>query len=43
MHGGALLRLNAITPPGHKAQIALSLTDEYPYAHANVIISAEPG
>ncbi len=43
LHGGALLRLNAITPPGYQAYIALSLTDEYPYAHATVIISAEPG
>jgi holo-[acyl-carrier protein] synthase len=42
LHGGALERLNAITPPGHDAKVLLSLTDEYPYAYANVIISAEP-
>ncbi len=42
LHGGALARLNALTPAGHSARIALSLTDEYPYAFANVIISAEP-
>ncbi len=42
LHGGALARLAAITPAGHVARIALSLTDEYPYAYANVIISAEP-
>jgi holo-[acyl-carrier protein] synthase len=42
LHGGALARLRAILPPGHAAQIALSLTDEYPYAFAQVIISAEP-
>ncbi len=42
LHGGALARLQAITPPGYTAHIALSLTDEYPYAFANVIISAEP-
>jgi holo-[acyl-carrier protein] synthase len=42
LHGGALARLNAMLPPGHVAQIALSLTDEYPYAFASVIISAVP-
>ena len=40
--GGALARLNAITPPGHSAQISLSLTDDYPLAQAIVIISAIP-
>jgi holo-[acyl-carrier protein] synthase len=40
--GGALARLNAITPPGHRAQISLSLTDDYPLAQAIVIISAIP-
>lgn len=40
--GGALARLRAITPPGHEARIDLSLTDEYPIAHAHVIISAVP-
>ncbi len=42
LHGGALERLHAITPPGHAPSIFLSLTDEYPYAYAQVIISAEP-
>ncbi|MBB5372628.1 holo-ACP synthase [Acidocella aromatica] len=42
LHGGALERLHAITPPGHAPRIFLSLTDEYPYAYAQVIISAEP-
>jgi holo-[acyl-carrier protein] synthase len=42
LHNGALERLNAMLPLGHVAQIALSLTDEYPYAFASVIISAEP-
>ncbi len=42
LHGGAAARLFAITPAGHRASIALSLTDEYPYAFANVIISGEP-
>src|SRR5689334_9006959 len=38
--GGALARLQAITPPGHAAQIDLALTDEYPLAQAFVVISA---
>jgi holo-[acyl-carrier protein] synthase len=41
LHGGALARLQAMTPEGHIAQINLSITDEYPYAYASVIISAE--
>jgi holo-[acyl-carrier protein] synthase len=40
--GGALARLLAITPPGMQAQVALTMTDEYPYAYAQVIISAVP-
>jgi holo-[acyl-carrier protein] synthase len=40
--GGAARRLAAITPAGMMAQIALSLTDEPPYAFAQVIISAIP-
>ena len=40
--GGAARRLAAITPPGLVAQLALSLTDEPPYAFAQVIISARP-
>ena len=42
MTGGAGLRLAAITPPGMQALIALTMTDEYPYAYAQVIISAVP-
>ena len=38
--GGAAARLIAITPPGLTAVIALTMTDEYPYAFAQVIISA---
>ncbi len=41
--GGALQRLQAITPAGCRAQIDLSLTDEYPIAQAFVVISAIPG
>jgi holo-[acyl-carrier protein] synthase len=38
--GGALARLEEITPAGHDARIDVSLTDEYPIAQAVVIISA---
>jgi len=40
--GGAGDRLRAITPAGMVAQVALTMTDEYPYAYAQVIISAVP-
>ena len=40
--GGALLRLQAVTPKGHTARIDLSLTDEGPMAQAIVVISALP-
>lgn len=40
--GGALARLRAITPPGMRPVIHLTMTDEYPYAFAEVIISALP-
>jgi len=40
--GGAAARLAAMTPPGHRAEISLTMTDEYPYASAIVIISAVP-
>jgi holo-[acyl-carrier protein] synthase len=43
MTGGAAARLAAITPPGMQAMVALTMTDEYPYAYAQVIISAVPG
>ena len=42
MTGGAAARLAAITPEGMAASIALTMTDEYPYAFAQVIISAMP-
>jgi len=38
--GGALMRLQTITPPGCEAKIDVSLTDEGPTAQAIVIISA---
>jgi holo-[acyl-carrier protein] synthase len=40
--GGALARLQEITPPGYAARIDVTLTDEYPTAQALVIISAVP-
>ena len=38
--GGALLRLKSLTPPSMDASIALTMTDDYPWAEAVVIISA---
>ena len=40
--GGALARLQEITPAGMLPQIDLTLTDEFPLAQAIVIISANP-
>ena len=40
--GGALKRLQAITPPGCEARIDLTITDEGPMAQAMVVISAVP-
>jgi holo-[acyl-carrier protein] synthase len=40
--GGAAERLRRITPPGRRAQIDLTITDDYPLAQAFVIISAAP-
>jgi holo-[acyl-carrier protein] synthase len=42
LEGGAKARLEAMTPPGHRAVIHLSLTDDHPYAQAFVIIEALP-
>lgn len=42
MTGGAAARLAEITPAGHAAQVSLTMTDEYPYAQAMVIITAVP-
>ena len=38
--GGALARLQVLTPAGHEARIDLSITDDWPLAQAFVIISA---
>ena len=40
--GGALARLNAITPDGCEPRIDLTITDEGPMAQALVVISAVP-
>lgn len=42
MTGGAAARLAALTPAGMRAQVDLTLTDEYPMAEALVIITAVP-
>jgi len=42
LSGGAATRLAAITPPGMRASLTLTMTDEYPYAFAQVIIAAVP-
>ena len=42
LSGGAAARLAAITPPGHKADIHLTLTDDHPWAQAIVLITASP-
>ena len=40
--GGAAERLAKLTPPGMTTVIHLTITDEYPYAQAMVIIEALP-
>ena len=40
--GGALARLQALTPEGCQAVIHVTLTDDHPYAQAFVIIEALP-
>lgn len=42
MTGGAAVRLAKMTPAGMRAQVELTLTDEYPLAEALVIITAVP-
>lgn len=38
--GGAAVRLQTMLPPGHRAAIHLTITDDYPLAQAFVIIEA---
>ncbi len=40
--GGALIRLQEITPDGMTAQLDLTLTDDHPWAQAVVLITAIP-
>jgi holo-[acyl-carrier protein] synthase len=40
--GGALQRLQSITPPGMRPRIDVSITDEPPLAQAIVVITAVP-
>jgi len=40
LSGGALARLQALTPQGYEPRIDLSITDDWPMAQAFVIISA---
>lgn len=40
--GGARARLEAMTPPGMKPRIDLTLSDDFPWAQAIVIVSALP-
>ena len=42
LEGGALERLNAMTPKGHEVHIHLTLTDDHPMAMAVVVIEAIP-
>jgi holo-[acyl-carrier protein] synthase len=42
LSNGALDRLQTLTPKGFEPKIDISLTDEYPMAHAMVVISATP-
>ena len=40
--GGARAHLDRITPHGHEARIHLTITDDYPWAQAIVMIEALP-
>jgi len=40
--GGARARLDTMLPPGHTVRIHLTITDDFPYAHAFVMIEAVP-
>ena len=38
--GGAKAHLDRITPAGHQVRIHVTITDDFPYAHAFVLIEA---
>lgn len=40
--GGSAARLEKLTPPGHRAVIHVTITDDHPYAQAFVVIEALP-
>ena len=40
--GGALEQLERLTPAGHEARIHLTITDDFPWAQAIVMIEALP-
>jgi holo-[acyl-carrier protein] synthase len=40
--GGAKAALDRLTPPGHDVRIHLTITDDFPYAQAIVMIEAVP-
>jgi holo-[acyl-carrier protein] synthase len=40
LSGGALARLSALLPPNTQARLHLTMTDEHPYAFAQVVIEA---
>ena len=40
--GGAKAALERLTPPGHDTRIHLTITDDFPYAQAIVMIEALP-
>ena len=42
LSGGAQRRLDELTPPGQAAEILLTMTDDFPFAQAFVIITASP-
>jgi holo-[acyl-carrier protein] synthase len=42
LSGGAARQLARVTPPGHAARIHLTITDDFPYAQAIVLIEAVP-
>ncbi len=42
LEGGAKKRLDALTPPGHRLEVHLTLTDDHPWAQAFVILYAVP-
>jgi holo-[acyl-carrier protein] synthase len=40
--GGAARRLTTLLPPGHRAEIHVTITDDFPMAQAFIIIEAVP-